>query len=87
MSQKGLLDKALDDDEVPKGREVCDDLKNEPYITFHRGRGYTIKNNPDDQARIAFFLRDTCRYTEVQIEATLSRFDQKGGFDFYDSAP
>lgn len=87
MSKKGLISLALDSSEQSIGRDVCDDLKHEPYIIFQRGRGFSIKNNPDDQARVAFFLRDTCGYTELQIEATLSRFEQKGGFDVYDSPP
>lgn len=54
--------------------------------TLHRipeGQGYSVKNNPDDQAKAAFRLRDTCEYTELQIETTLSRFEQAGGFDAY----
>ena len=87
ISKDGLVDQALADSEAQLGRDVCEHLKNEPYISYQRGRGYSIKNNPDAQAQIAFFLRDTCSYSEIRIEATLSRFEQSGGFDTYDSPP
>lgn len=66
---------------------MIDELKSEPYTVFQRGRGLQLKNDPDSQAVVAFELRDDCDHTELQIEATLSRFFQAGGFSEYDAPP
>lgn len=85
ISEDTLLSLALQRSEYPAGRTVCEKLKHEPYIEYHPGRGYRLKNNPDDQAKIAMFLRDSCEHTELQIEATLSRFAQAGAFGAYNT--
>lgn len=82
-----LLDAALDIEGHDDGRENIEELKNEPYTVFRRERGLRLKNDPDSQAIVAFELRDGCHFTELQIEATLSRFFQAGGFDTYDEPP
>lgn len=82
-----LLDAALDTEGHDLGREAIDQLKNEPFTVFQQGRGIHLKNDPDSQALVAFELRDVCDYTELQIEATLSRFSQAGGFERYDEPP
>lgn len=84
VSEDGLIDLALESSDQGAGREIVEELTNEPYIEFQRGRGYRVKNNPDSQAQAAYRLKRTCGYTELQIEATLSRFEQAGGFDAYD---
>lgn len=61
----------VDDD---RAREACRELKSESYVTYQRQNGYGIKNSPDEQAKLARVLRDRCGYTEIQVEATLSRF-------------
>lgn len=87
VQERDLLDAALDTEDHDSGRDVIDELKNEPYTVFHRGRGIQLKNDPDSQAMVALELRDGCDFTELQIEATLSRFYQAGGFDAYDEPP
>lgn len=84
VSKDDLVTQALRRSEQGRGKRLVDHLLDEPYIGYQRGRGYSVRNNPDDQATAAFRLRDTCQYTEVQIEASLSRFEQAGGFDAYD---
>ena len=46
--------------------------------------GFVLANDPDSRALAAARLRETCGYSTLQIEATLSRFEQAGGFDAYD---
>lgn len=70
-----LVGDALDAVDQGRGRQICDDLKKRPFITYRRGRGLTIKNSPVEQEKIAHILRDECSYTRLQIEATLSRFE------------
>lgn len=82
-----LLIAALDTADHDVGRAVVDDLKTEPVTIFQEGRGIRLKNDPDSQAVVAFELRDQCNFTELQIEATLSRFSQAGGFETYDEPP
>lgn len=87
VSESDLLDAALDTEGHDTGREVIEELKNEPYTVFQHNRGLQLKNDPDSQAIVAFELRDNCGFTELQIEATLSRFLQAGGFDAYNDRP
>ena len=87
VREDDLLDASLDTEGHDLGREVINELKNEPYTIFQHGRGLQLKNDPDSQAMVAFELRDGCDYTELQIEATLSRFYQAGGFGEYDEPP
>lgn len=86
ISKDGLTDLAFKSSSQGQGRELVDDLLDEPFICYQRGRGYWVKNDPDSQAQAAYRLRGVCGYTELQIEATLSRFEQAGGFDAYDEA-
>lgn len=79
-----LVSWALPDSDQGRGREIVEDLLDEPYTGFQRGAGYSIRNDPDSQAQAAYRLRSECGYTTVQIEATLSRFQQAGGFESYD---
>lgn len=79
-----LVRLALDAADQGRGKELCDDLKKKSYITWQRGRGFEVKNSPDEQAKLAVELRDTCNYDEIQIEPRLSRFEQAGGFDAYE---
>lgn len=87
IQERDLLAAALDTEGHDEGRDVIEDLKKEPFTVFQRGEGIRLKNDPDSQAIVAFELRDVCNYTEIQIEATLSRFAQRGGFDAYDGPP
>ncbi|WP_248518059.1 hypothetical protein [Salinarchaeum laminariae] len=80
-----LLRSALASSAQGRGRELIDDLRYEPYLD--RGPdGYFLYNDPDSQALAALRLRDTCGYSQLQVEATLSRFEQAGGFDAYDES-
>lgn len=87
IPERDLLAAALDTEGHDTGREVFRTLKAEPFTVFQRGEGIRLKNDPDSQAMVAFELRDVCQYTELQIEATLSRFAQRGGFDAFDGPP
>lgn len=79
IPEEDLVRDALPASEVSRGREVCETLKRKEYITYQRGRGFTLKGMPE-QAVLARELRDECSYTELQIEATLSPFGRAGGF-------
>ena len=81
-----LLNLALDRSDQGRGRLLVSALVREPYIESHSGTGYRLKNDPDAQAQAAFRLRSSCGYHDIQIEPTLSRFAQAGGFDAYDEA-
>ncbi len=65
---------------------MVEELLSEPYITFQRGKGYGLKNDPDSQAQVAFRLTRSCSYDEFRVEETLSRFGDAGGFDTYDES-
>ena len=84
---KGLLTAALDTEGHDEGRYAIEDLTGESFTVFNRGEGIRLKNDPDSHAIVAFELRGICNYTEIQIEATLSRFSQQGGFEAYDEPP
>jgi hypothetical protein len=77
---------ALEDTEQGRGKTLVEELIEEPYIGYREGKGYAVGNDRDTQAIAAFRLRDTCTYSELRIEATLSRFKQAGGFDEYDQS-
>jgi hypothetical protein len=81
---KGLTDLALKDSQQGSGQQLAEDLVEKPYIKEVQQGQYAVPNNPDSQAQIAFVLREKCGYTELQLEATLSRFEQAGGFDAYE---
>lgn len=84
VDETTLVDAALAPGEQGSGRAAIPDLLEEPYVVHVPGEGYVLRNDPDSQALAAVRLRSTCGYTDLQIEATLSRFDQAGGFDAYD---
>ena len=77
-----LVTDALASAEQGRGRDLVSDLRSEPYVGRQSG-GYVLANDPDSQALVATRLRETCGYSTLQIEATLSRFEQAGGFDAY----
>lgn len=76
IPEQDLLN-ALDSHAQGRGkRELLDDLCDLDFVD-RRGGGYIIV--PNTWEDLAYFLRDNCGYTEIQIEATLSsHFD---GFD------
>ena len=80
IPEDDLVRDALPATEVSQGREVCERLKQKEYVTYQRGRGFSLKGMPE-QAVLARELRDQCSYTELQIEATLSPFGRAGGFE------
>jgi len=84
VSEDGLTDLALEDGNQGDGREIAEELIEEPYIGYVNGQGYFVKNDPDSQAQAAYRLINHCGYLEIQVESTLSRFEQAGGFDAYD---
>lgn len=84
IPKQDLIDLALEDTEQGRGKKLVEELLDEPYIGYQKGAGYSVKNDPDSQAQAAFRLRETCSYSKIQIEATLSRFEQAGGFDAYE---
>lgn len=79
-----LVRLALSRPDWTRGRELLDELVDEPYLEFDPARGYRVKNDPDSQALVAARLTRTCSYPELTVEATLSRFEQAGGFEAYD---
>lgn len=84
IEEETLVVSALAPTEQGRGRDLLADLRSEPYV----GRisdGFVLKNDPDSQALAAARLHDSCGYSTLQIEATLSRFEQAGGFEAYDS--
>lgn len=81
---KGLTDLALEDSQQGVGQQLAEDLVEKPYIKEVQPGQYAVPNDPDSQAQIAFVLQEKCGYTELQLEATLSRFEQAGGFDAYE---
>lgn len=83
VPEDALVDMALARVEQGRGKKLVKELRTESYIEHQEGKGYKVKNSPDEQAKAAFRLRDTCSYSELRIEATLSRFEQAGGFDTY----
>lgn len=84
VSREDLVTEALADTEQGRGRQLVGELLNEPYLKPKAADRYHVKNNPRAQAKAAFRLRDTCGYTDLQIESTLSRFQQAGGFEAFD---
>lgn len=84
VDREGLVNLALQDTEQGRGKELVEDLLDEPYVAPTGENKYSVKNNPRAQARAAFRLRESCGYTEIQIEASLSRFNQAGGFNAFD---
>lgn len=87
IQTRDLLAAALDTEGHDDGRKVIEELVNEPFTMFQSGQGIRLKNDPDSQALVAYELRDVCGYSEIQIEATLSRFAQNGGFEAYEQPP
>mgnify|MGYP000229968726 CR=1 FL=1 len=84
IPKEDLVGLALEDVDQGRGKAVVKELLREPYIGYQRGNGYSIGNDPDSQAQAAFRLRSSCAISSLRIEATLSRFEQAGGFDAYE---
>lgn len=87
VERDDLVREALRSTERGRGKEIVEELLDEPYITYRRHgkkEGYGLKNNPDAQAQAAYRLLTTCDFSELQIEASLSRFKDAGGFGAYD---
>jgi hypothetical protein len=84
ITKRDLVDFALQSSDQGRGKELVEELVKEPYITLTRNDGYRVKNDPDSQAQAAYRLTTTCGYDEFRVEATLSRFEDAGGFDAYD---
>lgn len=84
VGKDDLVTLALADVEQGRGRRLVKELIDEPYVVYREGRGFQIRNDPDAQAAVAYRLEETCGYSRLQIEATLSRFEQAGGFDAYE---
>lgn len=83
MKKEDLVREALSSSDQGDGKEIVEELLDEPYI-YQSSDGYHIRNDPDSQAQAASRVVETCGYTELQAEATFSRFEQAGGFDNYD---
>lgn len=85
VSSDRLVRDALEPSQRGRGRRILDELLREPYVEYYPGRGFRLKNDPDSQALAAVRLVETCGTGALRVEATLSRFDQAGGFDAYDT--
>lgn len=84
VDREALVNRALESTDQGRGKQLVDELLEEPYIGHDPRSGYYIVNDPDGQARAAYRLLETCEYgPQFRIEATLSRFEQAGGFDAY----
>lgn len=79
VPERALVDLALESSDQGKGKTVVRRLADGSCVTYQNGRGYRVKNDPDAQAKAAYRLTVTCGYPEIQVEPTLSRFDQAGG--------
>jgi len=84
VEKEDLVRDALQSSDQGKGKDIVEDLLEEPYIGYRRGKGYYLKNDPDSQAQAAYRVTETCGYSSMQAETTFSRFEQAGGFDAYD---
>lgn len=84
VSTERLLRYGLDSSQRGRGRILLHELVRESYIEYYPDSGYRIKNDPDSQALLASRLTVTCGVPGISVEATLSRFEQAGGFDAYD---
>lgn len=68
------LVKTLPRSERGRGRrDVLPAMRGDAMTLFRRGKGYKI--DLDHVTRVAYYLRDTCGFDELRIEATLSHFD------------
>lgn len=84
VSAERVVRDGLESGSRGRGRRLLDELRREPYVEYYPARGYRIKNDPDSQALLASRLTATCGVPTISVEATLSRFEQAGGFDAYD---
>lgn len=84
VSTQRLLRYGLPPGQRGRGRTLLDELLGESYLEYYPDSGYRLKNDPDSQALIASRLTETCEVPTMSVEATLSRFQQAGGFDTYD---
>ena len=82
VDEETLVTDALSPSEQGRGRAIVAALLEEPYVGREAG-GYVLRNDPDSQALAAVRLRESCGYSALQVEATLSRFEQARGFDAY----
>lgn len=85
VAETTLVTDALEPSAQGRGRELLADLRREPFVGVRRGDEFVLSNDPDSQALAAVRLRETCGYSRLQVEATLSRFEQAGGFEAYDA--
>ncbi|GAB3691714.1 hypothetical protein GCM10028857_29440 [Salinarchaeum chitinilyticum] len=84
VAESTLVRSALDPSSQGRGDRLVQELVEEPYVDRARDDALFPKNDPDSQALAAVRLRETWGYSTLQIEATLSRFEQAGGFAAYD---
>lgn len=83
VERQDLVSNALESVEQGRGKRLVDELLQESYIGHRNDMGYYVLNSPDRQAEAAYRLLETCKYSKLRIETTLSRFQQAGGFDAY----
>lgn len=84
VSTQRLLRYGLPPGQRGRGRNLLDELLRELYLEYYPDSGYRLKNDPNSQALLASRLTETCGLPIISVEATLSRFEQAGGFDAYE---
>ncbi|MFB6090491.1 MAG: hypothetical protein ABEJ97_05475 [Halobellus sp.] len=81
ISADALLNLSAIDGDYPTAREVYDDLRSEPYITYRGARG--IELDQGNFGALADVLYHECGWEKWEIESRLKHYE---GIDHHDWA-
>lgn len=73
ISQEDLLDLSAIDGEYPTARDVYDELRSEPYITYRGKRG--IELDKSNFNALADVLYHECRWEAWEIDSRLKHYE------------
>lgn len=73
ITKEGLLTLSAIDGEYPTARDIYDDLRSEPYITYRGNRGIELDTNTF--ATLADVLYHECNWEAWEIESRLKHYE------------
>jgi hypothetical protein len=80
ITKEDLLSLSAIDGDYPTARDVYDDLRSEPYITYRGNRG--IELNRSNFGRLAEVLYHECNWEKWEIDSRLKHYEGIEGHEW-----